>query len=132
MAAVAVPALAACHGMGSVQSASPTTGATTPPAAQSPAASSPAAAPTTAGGLTPPGTHLALGQAATLGWVPAELDLKPGAHTGLMIKVTVKSIEKGSIADFANVQLDASQKKDTPYYVRQGALHRARLRGPAQ
>ena len=27
-------------------------------------------------------------------------------------------IEKGSIADFANVQLDASQKKDTPYYVK--------------
>jgi hypothetical protein len=55
---------------------------------------------------------------ATLGWVPAEIDLKPGAHKGLMVQVTVKSIEKGSIADFANVQLDAAQKKDTPYYVK--------------
>jgi hypothetical protein len=74
--------------------------------------------PATAGGLTPPGAHLAIGQMATLGWVPAETDLKPGAHKGLMIQVTIKSIEKGSIADFANVQLDASQKKDTPYYVK--------------
>jgi hypothetical protein len=85
------------------------------PAASSTGTPPPAAA---AGGLTPPGTHLALGQSATLGWVPAEIDLKPGAHKGLMIQVTVKSIEKGTIADFANVQLDAAQKKDTPYYVK--------------
>jgi hypothetical protein len=123
MAAVALPALAACNSSSSTQAATATTGAAastaaapSPAAAPSTAASSPA--PATAAGLTPPGTHLALGQAATLGWVPAETDLKPGAHKGLMLQVTIKSIEKGSIADFANVQLDASQKKDTPYYVK--------------
>jgi hypothetical protein len=127
MAAVALPALAACNSSSSTQAATATTGpassspaATSPAAsntgASSPAASSPAA--TAAGALTPPGTHLAVGQSATLGWVPAEIDLKPGAHKGLMIAVTVKSIEKGTIADFANVQLDAAQKKDTPYYVK--------------
>jgi hypothetical protein len=123
MAAVALPALAACNSSSSTHAATATTGAAassaaapSPAAVPSTAASSPA--PTTAGGLTPPGAHLALGQTATLGWVPAETDLKPGAHKGLMLQVTVKSIEKGSIADFANVQLDASQKKDTPYYVK--------------
>ena len=123
MAAVALPALAACNSSSSTQAATATTGAPASSAAApssstaaSPAASSPA--PATAGGLTPPGTHLAIGQMATLGWVPAETDLKPGAHKGLMIQVTIKSIQKGSIADFANVQLDAKQKKDTPYYVK--------------
>ena len=123
MAAVALPALAACNSSSSTQAATATTGAAassapapTPTAASSAPASSPA--PATADGLTPPGTHLAIGQTATLGWVPAEIDLKPGAHKGLMIQVTVKSIEKGSIADFANVQLDATQKKETPYYVK--------------
>jgi len=123
MAAVALPALAACNSSSSTHAANATTGAAaSSTAAQSPAAVSSttasAPAPTTAGGLTPPGTHLTLGQTATLGWVPAETDLKPGAHKGLMLQVTIKSIAKGSIADFANVQLDASQKKDTPYYVK--------------
>jgi hypothetical protein len=127
MAAVALPALAACNSSSSTQaptatsgapaSSAPASSATAPSStAASPAASSPA--PATAGGLTPPGTHLAVGQTATLGWVPAETDLKPGAHKGMMIQVTIKSIQKGSIADFANVQLDAKQKKDTPYYVK--------------
>ena len=122
MAAVALPALAACNSSSSTQAATATTGAAASSAAApsttaaSPAASSPA--PTTADGLTPPGTHLTIGQTAILGWVPAETDLKPGAHKGLMIQVTIKSIQKGSIADFANVQLDAKQKKDTPYYVK--------------
>jgi hypothetical protein len=32
--------------------------------------------------------------------------------------VTVVSITKGSLADFKGIQLDASQKASTPYYVR--------------
>src|SRR5438105_9436 len=100
MAAVALPALAACNSSSSTPAATVTTSAAPssaaassaaaqPTTAASPAASSPA--PTAAGGLTPPGAHLAIGQTATLGWVPAETDLKPGAHKGLMIQVTIKS-----------------------------------------
>src|SRR5689334_2485392 len=38
------------------------------PAAPAPAQTTEAAASGTSGGLTPPGTHLALGQKATVGW----------------------------------------------------------------
>jgi hypothetical protein len=40
-----------------------------------------------------------------------------GAHKGIKMQVTVESIQKGTLADFANVNLDAKEKKDTPYYV---------------
>jgi hypothetical protein len=39
------------------------------------------------------------------------------ANKALKLQVTVMSIQKGTIADFQNVDLNASQKKDTPYYV---------------
>jgi hypothetical protein len=73
-------------------------------------------APVTAGPLTPPGTHLALGQEATVAWVPSSASITK-AQKGLKLQVAVTSIEKGSIADFTNVQLDADQKASTPYYV---------------
>jgi hypothetical protein len=75
------------------------------------------AADATSGHLTPPGTHLRLRQSATVGWVPPSVDVGEGAHKGLRFQATVVSIEKGTIADFRNIQLNASERKSTPYYV---------------
>lgn len=122
--ATALPVLAACgggSGGGSTPANQPSSAA--PPASssapQTPAApSSPSSGTAGSGGtatggkLTPPGTHLAFGQQAIVGWDPGD--------TGKVfkVKVTVVSIEKGSIAkDFTNVQLSAKDKASTPYYV---------------
>jgi len=126
IAAVAVPGLAACSGTSSGSSpASPGSSpaaSTSSPAqsqAQSPAASQPAAQGQTAGSgsLTPPGTHLAFGGAATVGWVPPSQDTGNAAHQGLKLQVTVVSIQKGTMADFRNIELNANERKSTPYYV---------------
>jgi len=69
------------------------------------------------GSLTPPGTHLAFGGAATVGWVPPSQDTGTGAHHGIKLKVTVVSIQKGTMADFRNVELNGNQRSSTPYYV---------------
>lgn len=121
--AIALPALAACSG-GSSSGNNPaagTTGGGNQPTATSPASSAPASQSATAAaganGLTPPGTHLGFGTAATVGWVPPTLDTGTGAHKGLKLQVTVESIRKGTIADFANIDLNAGEKKSTPYYV---------------
>src|SRR5712671_7376438 len=108
IAAVAVPGLAACSGTRSGSSpASPgsSPAASTSSPAQSPAGSQPAAQGQTAGSgsLTPPGTHLAFGGAATVGWVPPSRDTGTGAHQGLKLQVTVVSIQKGTMADFRNI-----------------------------
>lgn len=122
IAAVAVPGLAACSGSspassGSSPAASSSAGTSAP--AQSPAGSQPAAQGRTAGSgsLTPPGTHLALGGPATVGWVPPSQDLGTGAHKGIKLQVTVVSIQKGTMADFRNVELNGTQRNSTPYYV---------------
>jgi len=73
---------------------------------------------TGADGLTAPGTHLNFNQVATVGWIPPTLALEPGTHKALTFKVTVQSIETGTIGDFKNVDLNAKQKKETPYYVK--------------
>ena len=122
IAAVAVPGLAACSGTSSGSSpASPGTPAAagTSSPVQSPASSQPAAQGRTAGsgGLTPPGTRLAFGGPATVGWVPPSQDLGTGAHKGIKLQVTVMSIQKGTMADFRNVELNGNQRSSTPYYV---------------
>ena len=122
IAAVAVPGLAACSGTSSGSSpASPSTSAAagTSSPVQSPASSQPAAQGRTAGpgSLTPPGMHLALGGPATVGWVPPSQDLGTGAHKGIKLQVTVVSIQKGTMADFRNVELSGNQRRSTPYYV---------------
>jgi hypothetical protein len=121
--AALAPALAACGGGSSGGGGSSRT--TAPPPAQSASpqakASTPAssgAAATGAGGLTSPGTHLGVGQAATVGWVPQSTIGASGAQKTLKLQVTVESIEKGTMADFKNVQLNASERKSTPYYVK--------------
>ena len=122
IAAVAVPGLAACSGSGpaspaSSPAASSSAGTSSP--AQSPAGSQPAAQGQTAGSgsLTPPGTHLAFGGPATVGWVPPSQDTGTGAHRGIRLRVAVVSIQKGTMADFRNVQLNGNERKSTPYYV---------------
>jgi hypothetical protein len=122
IAAVAVPGLAACSGSspassGSSPTASSSAGTSSP--AQSPTASQSAAQGQTAGSgsLTPPGTHLAFGGPATVGWVPPSQDLGTGAHKGIKLQVTVVSIQKGTTADFRNVELNGKQRSSTPYYV---------------
>jgi hypothetical protein len=122
IAAVAVPGLAACSGTSSGSSpANPGTSAAagTSSPVQPPASSQPAAQGQTAGSgsLTPPGTHLALGGPATVGWVPPSQDLGTGAHKGIKLQVTVVSIQKGTMADFRNVELNGNQRRSTPYYV---------------
>jgi hypothetical protein len=122
IAAVAVPGLAACSG------SSPASPASSPVASSSAGTSSPAQSPTGSqtaaqgqtagsGSLTPPGTHLAFGGAATVGWVPPSQDTGTGAHHGIKLEVAVVSIQKGTMADFRNVELNANERKSTPYYV---------------
>jgi len=122
ISATALPVLAACSGgssSGNAPAGGTTTGGNQPatsapaqPSSQSPAA----AAKTGADGLTPPGAHLGFGKDAIVGWVPQSED-GTGAHKGIKLQVTVESIQKGTLADFRNVNLDAKEKKDTPYYV---------------
>jgi hypothetical protein len=118
-AAVLALGLAACGGSSSGGSAPPSTGATAPPSAAAattaPAASGGSSAPVGTNGLTPPGTHLALGQDAMVGWVPDGGG--EGAPAGLKLQVDVVSIVKASMSDFKNVDLTGAQKSSTPYYV---------------
>src|SRR5262249_22243572 len=86
--------LTACGGGGGGGGTS-STGVTTTPTESTAADSSQVPA-----GLTPPGTRLALGQKATVGWVPPDLTSGPGDHKGYRLQVTVESIVKGKIADF--------------------------------
>ena len=116
-AAISGLSLAACSGSAS----GGTSSGNTAPAAASAASATPAApsrssAPSGAGHLTAPGTHLGFGQAATVAWVPPSADAT-SAQKGFKLQVTVESIQKGSIADFRNVELSASERHTTPYYV---------------
>ena len=58
-----------------------------------------------------------LGGPATVGWVPPSQDLGTGAHKGIKLQVAVVSIQKGTMADFRNVELNGTQRNSTPYYV---------------
>jgi hypothetical protein len=128
-AAILAPVLAACGGGSGGGSSSSSTAPTTSPSSGGDGGSTASTGTggdsgnggntgtTAAGRLTPPGAHLSVGQPATVGWVPPSIALKPGSHKAIRFQVTVKSIEKGTIADFKNVELNAKEKKETPYYV---------------
>jgi hypothetical protein len=118
IAAVAVPGLAACSGTST--GSSPASPASSPAASSSASTSAPAQTQGQAAGsgsLTPPGAHLAFGGPATVGWVPPSQDTGTGAHRGIKLRITVVSIQKGTMADFRNVQLNGTERKSTPYYV---------------
>jgi hypothetical protein len=67
------------------------------------------------GGVASPGTKLSVGQTAKVAYTPVGSTSGAGPSTLL---VTVKSFQKGSLSDFNGIQLDASQKAGTPYYVK--------------
>ena len=118
IAAAAVPGLAACSGTST--GSSPASPASSPAASSSASTSAPAQTQGQAAGsgsLTPPGAHLAFGGPATVGWVPPSQDTGTGAHRGIKLRITVVSIQKGTMADFRNVQLNGTERKSTPYYV---------------
>jgi len=69
------------------------------------------------GGLTPPGTKLGFGEQATAGWVPPSNFSATGPQQGYKLQISVDSIERGTIDDLKNIQLDADQRRSTPYYV---------------
>ena len=113
----------ALAGCGSSSSSSGSTAASTssgssaataaPAAASTPASTStPAAAAST--GLAKPGASFAAGQTANVGYVDSSSQSNTPQTT---LQVTVKSIEKGTLADFKNVQLDATAKAGLPEYV---------------
>lgn len=68
--------------------------------------------PTASSSVTAPGATLKAGVTATVLYSPP---LTTGKS--FKMKITVESIQKGSLADFNGIQLDASQKASTPYYV---------------
>ncbi|HEX6666617.1 MAG TPA: hypothetical protein VF081_08495 [Solirubrobacterales bacterium] len=86
-------------------------------ATSAPAEETSGSEPTSSGaGLTPPGTTLKLGTEATVSWVPpskATLEATEGDE----LKVTVESIEEGSIEDFDGIGLEADDEDNIPYYV---------------
>lgn len=65
------------------------------------------------GGLTPAGSTLKIGQPAVVRYTIGT-ELKARGR----VEITPLSIEKGSIDDFKNIDLDAQQKASTPYYVK--------------
>ena len=95
--------LAGCGGGGSKQEA--------PAAATTPSAGTTSAG----GGPTQPGTKLKLGETAHVKFKP--LNAPINSKKTYQLDVTVLKIEKGTIGDFENIDLDAAQKKSTPYYV---------------
>jgi hypothetical protein len=115
IAAVAIPGLAACSGTSSGSNPASSPAASSSASTSAPAQSQGQAA--GSGSLTPPGAHLAFGGPATVGWVPPSQDTGTGAHHGIKLRVTVVSIQKGTMADFRNVELNGNERKSTPYYV---------------
>jgi len=82
-----------------------------PPAASTPATTPEATTPSESGGaLTAAGSTLQIGEAATIAYEDASKHLESN------ITVAPTKIEKGTIDDFKNIDLDADQKTATPYY----------------
>ncbi|MGZ4234400.1 MAG: hypothetical protein ACXVVQ_23635, partial [Solirubrobacteraceae bacterium] len=106
--------LAACGGSSSSSSSQAPAPAAPTPAASTPASSSAPASSKTSSGSGPaaPGTKLAIGTSATVRYTPL-------SHaTPSTLKVTVQSLQKGTLDDFKGIQLDATQKAATPVYVK--------------
>lgn len=122
LVAIAV-GLAGCGGSNSSTIPPPTTTRTTSTAAATmpapstvatPAATTASTTPSASGsGITAPGTKLIAGQTATVLYTPPLTTAK-----SYVLKVTVESIQKGSLSDFNGIQLDAAQKASIPEYVK--------------
>ena len=112
--AVGMTAMSGCGGdsddegdsAGAANTTTPAETATTPPTTDD-------AAPAGDGGsgaVTVAGSTLPIGKAATIAYDDASKHIKS------TITVAPTKIEKGAIADFKNIKLDADQKTATPYY----------------
>jgi hypothetical protein len=66
------------------------------------------------GALTAPGTELKLGETAHVTYKPLTATDDKNLFK---VDATAEKIEKGSIDDFKNIDLDDQQKASTPYYV---------------
>jgi hypothetical protein len=109
-------AVAGCGSSSSHSSSSASSGAGTASTAAAGTSSSAAGAATSSGAITQPGTTLKLGDTATVPFKsPASTSNGPPPYK---LQVTVQSITKASISDFKGIQLDATEKAGTPYYVR--------------
>ncbi len=112
VAAAAVLGSSACGGGGG------TTPTEAPPTAPASVTATTATGDRGAGAsaATAPGATLKLGDTAHVDRKP--LNAPVGSTKTYPVDVTVLKIDKGSIDDFANVNLDSDQKLATPYYVR--------------
>jgi hypothetical protein len=117
-AALAVVALglSACGGSGS--SSSSTTGSTISSSAGEEAVPSSGAEGAGAGGLTPAGTEIKVGESATVIWVPSSEFETTKAQTGIELEATVEAIEEGKQSDLDGLELEAKEKGSVPFYVR--------------
>ena len=113
VAAVLGLTVAGCGSSGSSTTQSQTT-ASAPASTSTATGTTTASAATQSGGTTAPGTNLALGTSALV-------DYKPGANNNsptYRLQVTAVSIQKGSPAELAGVELEKSEQGKTPYYVK--------------
>ena len=108
-AALAV-GIGACGGSGSSSS---TEGSAPATSAESSSAES-----TPTGGLTPPGSELKVGEAATVSYVPYEDQDPAKSQPGIKVKVTVAAIEEKSLSDLDELDLGPEEKEKTPFFVK--------------
>jgi hypothetical protein len=126
-AASLAAALTGCGGSGSTSSSGSPSSSSSANSAPAGATATPVAAtssaPATGGqsaggssGITQPGAALTAGQSAT---VPYQVTLSNGGDgPTYKLRISVQSIQRGTLADFNGIQLDADQKASTPYYAR--------------
>lgn len=68
--------------------------------------------------LTPPGTKLAVGDSATVAWVPGSLQDPTKDQKGYKLEVTVNAFEQVDIADLTGAALTPEEEKLTPTLVK--------------
>ena len=107
--------LAACGGSSASSTTTATAAASSAPPIEGQSAATTAPIAPKPGGVASPGTKLSVGETAKVAYTPVGAAGNRGPSTLL---VTVKSYKKGSLSDFNGLQLDASQKAGTPYYVK--------------
>ena len=118
IAAVTAFGAAGCGGSSSQSSSLSSSSTTHAAAASTPATSSAASTSTSSSttAVTPPGTKLTVGKTALLAYKPSSDFSNSPAKDRL--EITVTSITKGTLSDFNGIQLDATEKASTPYYVK--------------
>lgn len=125
-AVIVVVAIVGCGSSSSTSTSSPATSSTrtapvpstTGAATSAPTSTAPSttAAAVPSGAVTAPGTKLAVGKTAIVAYKRgSDFSNSPATQR---LQITVTSIVKGTLADFNGLQLDATQKAGTPFYVK--------------